>query len=76
MSKVWEWKETYGNKITNQIRHMGSSVDWSREAFTMDTNLSKAVLEAFCRWVGGLVGRTSISVGQGIHHSVRLSGRG
>jgi valyl-tRNA synthetase len=51
VSKVWEWKTTYGNKITSQIRHMGSSVDWTREAFTMDDNLSRAVLEAFCRSV-------------------------
>ncbi|KAM3571434.1 hypothetical protein VYU27_006510, partial [Nannochloropsis oceanica] len=50
VSKVWEWKETYGNKICRQIRLMGSSVDWSREAFTMDPRLSKAVVEAFCRF--------------------------
>ena len=50
LGKVWEWKETYGNRITTQIRLMGSSVDWSREAFTMDARLSKAVVEAFCRF--------------------------
>lgn len=48
--RVWQWKETYGNKITGQIRCLGASVDWSREAFTMDTNLSKAVIEAFVRF--------------------------
>ena len=48
--RVWEWKETYGNKITNQIRCLGASVDWSREAFTMDKNLSKAVVEAFVKF--------------------------
>ena len=48
--RVWEWKETYGNRITNQIRCLGASVDWSREAFTMDANLSRAVTEAFCRF--------------------------
>ncbi|CAM9853636.1 unnamed protein product [Ascophyllum nodosum] len=48
--RVWEWKDEYGGKITNQIRKLGSSVDWSREAFTMDANLSRAVTEAFCRF--------------------------
>lgn len=50
LGKVWEWKETYGNRICTQIRLMGSSVDWGREAFTMDARLSKAVVEAFCRF--------------------------
>ena len=50
MKRVWEWKETYGNRITNQIRCLGASVDWSREAFTMDSNLSRAVTEAFVRF--------------------------
>ena len=48
--RVWEWKDTYGNKITTQIRCLGASVDWSREAFTMDSNLSRAVVEAFCKF--------------------------
>lgn len=47
VEKVWEWKQKYGNRITSQQRFMGASVDWSREAFTMDAKLSKAVLEAF-----------------------------
>ena len=50
MKRVWQWKEMYGNKITNQIRCLGASVDWSRESFTMDANLSRAVTEAFCRF--------------------------
>ncbi len=50
MKKVWEWKETYGNKITTQLRYLGASCDWSREAFTMDANLSRAVTEAFVRF--------------------------
>ena len=50
IQRVWEWKETYGGKITNQIRSLGASVDWTREAFTMDANLSRAVTEAFCRF--------------------------
>ena len=50
IKRVWQWKEMYGNKITNQIRCLGASVDWSRESFTMDANLSRAVTEAFCRF--------------------------
>ncbi|CAM9440853.1 unnamed protein product, partial [Laminaria digitata] len=50
VKRVWQWKDEYGGKITNQIRKLGSSVDWSREAFTMDANLSRAVTEAFCRF--------------------------
>ena len=38
--KVWEWKEKSGNKITQQLRRLGASVDWSREAFTMSDQLS------------------------------------
>jgi valyl-tRNA synthetase len=49
-AKVWEWKEEYGDRITNQIRSLGSSVDWSRERFTMDDMCSKAVVEAFNRF--------------------------
>ncbi len=48
VEKVWEWKESYGNKITNQLRRIGSSFDWTRFAFTMDEQRSKAVKEAFC----------------------------
>jgi valyl-tRNA synthetase len=48
-AKVWEWKERYGGEITQQIRREGLSVDWSRERFTMDENLSKAVREVFVR---------------------------
>lgn len=48
--RVWEWKETYGGTITRQIRCLGASVDWGREAFTMDANLSRAVTEAFVRF--------------------------
>ena len=47
VAKVWEWKEEYGNRITTQLRSLGSSVDWSRERFTMDEKCSKAVVEAF-----------------------------
>ncbi|MGQ7815452.1 valine--tRNA ligase [Metapseudomonas furukawaii] len=49
LDKVWEWKEESGGTITRQIRRLGSSVDWSRERFTMDDGLSEAVKEAFVR---------------------------
>ncbi len=49
LEKVWEWKEQSGGNITRQIRRLGSSVDWSRERFTMDAGLSNAVKEAFVR---------------------------
>lgn len=49
IEKVWEWKEQSGGTITKQIRRLGSSVDWSRERFTMDEGLSNAVKEVFVR---------------------------
>lgn len=47
--KVWEWKEQSGNTITQQIRRLGGSIDWSRERFTMDPGLSRVVEEVFIR---------------------------
>ena len=47
IKKVWEWKENYGSKIINQLKKLGCSCDWSRNAFTMDKNLSKSVLKVF-----------------------------
>jgi valyl-tRNA synthetase len=49
LEKVWEWKAESGGTITRQLRRLGSSVDWTRERFTMDEGLSKAVQEAFVR---------------------------
>ncbi|MCS6810862.1 MAG: valine--tRNA ligase [Tepidimonas sp.] len=49
VAKVWEWKERSGNTITQQMRRMGDSVDWSREYFTMDERLSRVVTETFVR---------------------------
>ncbi|MBF8268928.1 MAG: valine--tRNA ligase [Gammaproteobacteria bacterium] len=46
---VWDWKETSGNTITRQSRRLGTSMDWSRERFTMDEGLSEAVTEVFVR---------------------------
>jgi valyl-tRNA synthetase len=47
--RVWEWKRHYGGAILEQMKRLGTSVDWSREYFTMDENLSRAVREAFVR---------------------------
>ncbi|MBE6886389.1 MAG: valine--tRNA ligase [Ruminococcaceae bacterium] len=49
LERAWAWKETYGNRITAQLRKMGSSCDWDRERFTMDEGCSAAVREVFCR---------------------------
>ena len=49
VAKVWEWKAQSGGAILDQIKRMGASVDWDREAFTMDPQLSKAVLTIFKR---------------------------
>lgn len=47
LKHAWEWKETYGNKIVEQLKTIGCSCDWSRLAFTMDEQRGKAVLEVF-----------------------------
>ena len=47
IKKVWEWKEEYGDIIINQLKKLGCSCDWSRNAFTMDENLSKSVIKVF-----------------------------
>ncbi len=49
IERVWQWKATSGGRITQQLRRMGASLDWSRERFTMDEGLSKAVREVFVR---------------------------
>ena len=49
LRRAWEWKETYGGKITRQIRRLGNSCDWSRERFTMDAGCNAAVTESFVR---------------------------
>jgi valyl-tRNA synthetase len=49
VERTWEWKHKYGGMITNQIRRIGASCDWSRERFTLDEGLSRAVREAFVR---------------------------
>ena len=47
--RAWQWKDKSGNKITQQLRRLGASVDWTREAFTMSDNLSLAVKEVFIK---------------------------
>jgi valyl-tRNA synthetase len=49
LKRAWEWKETYGGKITEQCRKLGDSCDWERERFTMDEGCNKAVTEFFVR---------------------------
>jgi valyl-tRNA synthetase len=49
LERVWQWKERSGNTIARQMRRLGASVDWSRDRFTMDPGLSRAVLEVFVR---------------------------
>lgn len=49
IERIWQWKEESGNTITQQLRRMGASMDWSRERFTMDEGLSAAVNEVFVR---------------------------
>lgn len=49
LKHVWSWKEKYGDRIIKQLKKLGSSCDWSRECFTMDDNLSAAVLQDICK---------------------------
>ncbi|QWD03456.1 valine--tRNA ligase [Polynucleobacter paneuropaeus] len=49
LEKIWEWKESSGSTITRQIRRLGASIDWAKEYFTMDSKMSKAVVEVFVR---------------------------
>ena len=49
LERAWEWKNTYGNRIVQQLRKLGSSCDWQRERFTMDEGCSDAVKEVFVR---------------------------
>jgi valyl-tRNA synthetase len=58
VKKVWEWKEESGGAILEQMKRLGSSVDWSRERFTMDEGMSKAVVTIFKRmYDAGLIYR-------------------
>jgi len=58
IERVWEWRRHYGGAILDQMKRLGASVDWDREYFTMDENLSRAVREAFVRlYEDGLIYR-------------------
>jgi valyl-tRNA synthetase len=50
LKRVWRWKEASGGTILRQLKRLGASADWSREAFTMDEARSRAVRYAFCRY--------------------------
>ena len=49
LERAWQWKEQYGGRIVDQLKKLGSSLDWSRERFTMDEGCSRAVTEVFIR---------------------------
>ncbi|MGC1474949.1 MAG: class I tRNA ligase family protein, partial [Terriglobales bacterium] len=58
IERVWEWRREYGGAILDQMKRLGASVDWGREYFTMDDNLSRAVKEVFVRlYEDGLIYR-------------------
>ena len=58
LARAWRWKEETGGTIVRQLRRLGASCDWSRERFTMDPGLSRAVRESFVRlWQEGLIYR-------------------
>ncbi len=50
VQRVWEWKHEYGGRILDQMRQLGDACDWTRERFTMDEGLSRAVRTVFVRW--------------------------
>jgi valyl-tRNA synthetase len=61
--RVWQWKEKYGGRITQQMKRIGDSCDWSRERFTLSPQLSRAVTEAFVRlYARGLIYRGTYMV--------------
>ncbi|HEX2620490.1 MAG TPA: valine--tRNA ligase, partial [Phototrophicaceae bacterium] len=58
LARTWEWKRRYGGEITDQLRRLGASCDWSRERFTLDDGLSEAVQDVFIKlWEQGLIYR-------------------
>jgi len=71
--RVWEWKEKYGNRITDALKNLGSSCDWSRERFTLDEGLSRAVRTVFVRlYDEGLIyrGRYIVNWCPGCHTAI------
>ena len=74
VERVWEWKKLYGNAILDQMKRLGASVDWDREYFTMDDNLSHAVREVFVRlYEEGLIYRGNYIVNWCPWHTTAIS---
>ncbi len=74
VERVWEWKREYGGAILDQMKRLGASVDWDREYFTMDENLSRAVREVFVRlYEEGLIYRGSYIVNWCPWHETAIS---
>lgn len=74
LEKVWSWKEQYGGTIAGQFRRLGASCDWSRERFTMDEGLSRAVREVFVRlYDEGLIYRDKRLVNWDPHFETAIS---
>jgi len=74
IERVWEWKKLYGGAILDQMKRLGASVDWDREYFTMDDNLSHAVREVFVRlYEEGLIYRGKYIVNWCPWHETAIS---
>ena len=74
ISRVWEWKEESGGAIMQQLRRLGATCDWSRERFTLDEGLSKAVLKVFVELHGqGLIYRDKRLVNWDPHFQTAIS---
>src|SRR5215472_103539 len=74
VERVWEWKREYGGAILDQMKRLGASVDWDREYFTMDDNLSHAVREVFVRlYQEGLIYRGNYIVNWCPWHATAIS---
>jgi len=74
IERVWEWKKLYGGAILNQMKRLGASVDWDREYFTMDENLSHAVREVFVQlYEEGLIYRGKYIVNWCPWHETAIS---
>jgi len=74
IERVWEWKREYGGAILDQMKRLGASVDWDREYFTMDDNLSHAVREVFVRlYEQGLIYRGNYIVNWCPWHETAIS---
>ncbi len=74
LEKVWEWKDQYGNTIIDQLKRLGASCDWSRNAFTMDENFHEAVIKVFVdMYEKGLIHRGKRLVNWDPHFETAIS---